>query len=62
MERQFTYVKRFAMQDHPFRDFGDFHRSDNDRLSMPLPALPPGKHPEIVIENCLTLYCLQDEH
>lgn len=61
MERQFSYVKRYTIQDHPFRDFNSMLASDSTRLDQSMPPLPVGKHPEIVKENFLTLYCLQDD-
>lgn len=61
MERQFTFVKRFDMQDHPFRDFAHLNDASFDISDVSLPALPKGKPPQVNPENFLTLYCLQDD-
>lgn len=61
MERQFTFAKRFDMQDHPFRDFAYLNDASFDASGVSLPPLPIGKPPVVNAENFLTLYCLQDD-
>ncbi|HSG93258.1 MAG TPA: hypothetical protein VK999_06040 [Methylotenera sp.] len=61
MESLFTYVKRFDMQDHPFRDFAHLNDANFDISEVLIPRLPNGKPPDVSADNFLTLYCLQDE-